>query len=95
MMQLDFAGRILRENPQLNLALAGYSAKTERASIIFERFGAITNYLESRWQISPTRMKLADFTAKGKPLIRLNFEIAEVKNPAAQTAKIENAAIAF
>ena len=63
MIQLDFAGRILRENPQLSLAVASpprkkNNSETENNSeTVDERFQAIAEYLETRWQIAPDRIK--------------------------------------
>ena len=81
MMQLDFAGRMLRENPNLTLTATGNSRKNEPKEITAERMRSIVEYLESRWQVAPDKIKFAENappTAAGATLI--NFQISEPPN---------------
>lgn len=76
MMQLDFAGRMMRENADLLLDVAALPPKRQAAEISATRIKAIYDYLESRWQIPAERIQLVtDGTINGKTLVR--FEIAE------------------
>ena len=75
MMQLDFAGRIMRENPTLLLSAAIKPRRGERDGIAAERLQVVTDYLESRWQIAPAKIKLAESAPAGSILLR--FEINE------------------
>ena len=89
MMQLDFAGRMMRENPNLALAVAGVSRKNEPAEITAQRVGAIVQYLETRWQIVPTRVKTAETTAGAASVTRISFQTSVApKSEAETTAKI-------
>ncbi len=92
MLQLDFAGRVLRENPQLNLLIAASSSKGENEIITAARFDAVVNYLQSRWQIASDQIKSATSATSGKPSLNLSFEFAPMENHEAKTTKIENAA---
>ncbi len=56
MLQLDFAGRTMRENPKLQIVVAIRSAKVERPEIAAERQRTIAEYLETRWQIAPGKI---------------------------------------
>ena len=81
MMQLDFAGRMMRENPSLLLSVAASPRTGERVEIAVQRLQTITNYLETRWQIAPAKINLAGSPPpEGKTL--LGFQTNE---PAAQT----------
>ena len=72
MMQLDFAGRMMRENPQLALAVA--PRKGERAEISAQRLQTIIDYLESRWQIAPEKIEQIDSQQAAKNTV-INFQI--------------------
>jgi uncharacterized hydrophobic protein (TIGR00271 family) len=63
MLQLDFAGRVLRENPDLILAVGRNPRKDENKTISDERVDAVTDYLATRWQIAPERVKYSDSAA--------------------------------
>lgn len=74
MMQLDFAGRMMRENPDLHLTVSDKTRRRESAEAAAERIQAIKNYLESRWQISHEKVQTVDDDAiDGKTLAR--FEV--------------------
>ncbi len=60
MIQLDFAGRVMRENPTLALNVSGARRQNENAEIADARFASIAKYLEDRWQISRDRMHLSE-----------------------------------
>lgn len=76
MMQLDFAGRMMRENPSLTLAASASLRKGERSEITAERMQAIINYLETRWQIPAERIKQSE-SAQAAGTTRLVFQIME------------------
>ena len=81
MMQLDFAGRMMRENPSLLLSVAASPGNGAREGIVAERLQSIVNYLETRWQIAPAKIKLSEAAPpEGKTVV--SFQINE---PAAQT----------
>ncbi len=86
MMQLDFAGRMMRENPNLTLAVAGNSRKNEPKEITAERLQAIVEYLETRWQIAPDKIKTAEAVPTAGIML-MNFQIND-----AQTANETRAA---
>ena len=76
MMQLDFAGRMMRENPNLTLAVTDVPRKGERVEITAERIGEIVNYLETRWQIPSEKIiQLDDVQTAGAT--KLVFQITE------------------
>jgi len=58
MVQLDFVGRMLRDIPNLDLAAAIGRRSNEPADIAARRARSIIDYLETRWQIEPTRVKV-------------------------------------
>ena len=61
MLQLDFVGRVMRENPGLEFSVTVQTSKNgEPTEIKEERFQAIATYLESRWQITPEKINDAD-----------------------------------
>jgi uncharacterized hydrophobic protein (TIGR00271 family) len=76
MMQLDFAGRMLRENPNLTLTVAVSPLRGERPAVTTERTQAIIDYLETRWQIPREKIKqIYNVQEEGK--IRINFAVDE------------------
>jgi uncharacterized hydrophobic protein (TIGR00271 family) len=80
MLQLDFVGRVMHENPSLQLLVAVQPRKAERQDITAERLQAVKDYLETRWQVMPDKIKLsADVQPEGKA--RLSFRNRE--NPIA------------
>ncbi len=84
MMQLDFAGRMLRENPNLALAVAGGARRNEPKEITAQRISAIVEYLETRWQIAPDKIKTAE-TVPTAGVMLMNFQINDA--PAADKAR--------
>ena len=60
MIQLDYAGRVMRENEELALAVSANRADGEDEKVIQQRMLAITEYLESRWQIDAGRVLLTE-----------------------------------
>jgi len=58
MLQLDFVGRMLRDIPNLDLAAAIGRRTNEPADIAAGRARSIIDYLETRWQIEPARVKV-------------------------------------
>lgn len=76
MMQLDFAGRMMRENPQLVLAVACQTRKRESPATAAARMQAIVEYLETRWQIPREKIRqIDDLQDEGE--IRINFAVEE------------------
>ena len=84
MIQLDFAGRVMRENPQLRLLVAAQPFAGERPEIVQERINAVKNYLETRWQIEPNKVAAAT-RAEAAGRTWLGFEIVEAAAAPAQT----------
>ena len=73
MIELDFAGRMMRENPSLLLSVRVQPRKGEGREIARERLKAISDFLETRWQIVPGRIKLMEAVPlEGK--VRLGFQ---------------------
>lgn len=71
MLQLDFAGRIMRENPRLSLVVTSPPRNENVPESVDERFRAIAEYLETRWQVAPERIKqFLDPEAENKTLIK-------------------------
>jgi uncharacterized hydrophobic protein (TIGR00271 family) len=60
MIQLDFAGRVMRENPKLVLIVSRSRRRGESPDIAAERFNSVAEYLERRWQVSKERTQLSD-----------------------------------
>jgi uncharacterized hydrophobic protein (TIGR00271 family) len=76
MIELDFAGRMMRENPSLRLSVNAQPRKGERPETAGERLKAISDFLETRWQIAPLRIKLREAVPpEGK--VRLAFQTSE------------------
>jgi len=67
MLQLDFVGRMLRDIPNLDLAAAIGRRTNEPADIAARRARSIIDYLETRWQIEPARVK---FIGENVPLVQ-------------------------
>ena len=67
MVQLDFVGRMLRDIPNLDLAAAIGRRSNEPAGIAARRARSIIDYLETRWQIEPARVKVI---GENVPLVR-------------------------
>ncbi len=59
MIQLDFAGRVMRENEALTLVVTGNRAEGEAEKITDERLNSIAEYLGSRWQLARERIIFA------------------------------------
>ena len=78
MMQLDFAGRMMRENPSLILQIAHAPQTGERAEITPERLQSVADYLDSRWQIAPAKIKFADAAPPAGKTV-LSFQTSEPK----------------
>ena len=77
MLELDFAGRVMRENASLILDVAVQDLKSsERKEISEERFKAIVDYLDSRWQIVRKNVDYAD-TEKPDAKTLLNFQTVQ------------------
>ncbi len=76
LLQLDFAGRVMRENPSLLLLVAVQKQKGERSEIADERLQAIANYLETRWQIKQDRVKFSE-AAPTAEKTAISFQIRE------------------
>ena len=91
MLQLDFAGRMLRENPSLLVAVAIQTHRGERAEIADQRFQAISNYLQTRWQIAPDKIKLFD-TAPPSRKTAITFQTVneQTKEPIEANAQAAN-----
>ncbi|PYT01745.1 MAG: hypothetical protein DMF63_02560 [Acidobacteria bacterium] len=67
-LQLDFVGRVMRENPNLKLVVVGDDKGLQNA-----RIGSIQNHLESKWQIDSNRLvRSEESTTDGT--IRLSFQ---------------------
>ncbi len=79
MMQLDFAGRIMCENPNLLLSVAAAPRKGERVEMTAERAQSIVNYLEMRWQVAPDKINISEAAAPQAGVTRINFQANEVK----------------
>jgi hypothetical protein len=60
MLQLDFAGRVMRENPTLILVVSGARTQSENTETALARVESIAEYLAVRWQISRERIELPD-----------------------------------
>ncbi|HXG82742.1 MAG TPA: DUF389 domain-containing protein, partial [Pyrinomonadaceae bacterium] len=88
MMQLDFAGRMMRENTNLTLTAAGNSRKNEPKEITAERMRSIVEYLETRWQVAPEKIKTAEAVPTAGVML-INFHMNDAPKPEAETqAKI-------
>ncbi|MEJ7862067.1 MAG: DUF389 domain-containing protein [Pyrinomonadaceae bacterium] len=88
MMQLDFAGRMMRENTNLTLTAAGNSRKNEPKGITAERMRSIVEYLETRWQVAPEKIKTAEAVPTAGVML-INFQMSAAPKPEAETqAKI-------
>jgi uncharacterized hydrophobic protein (TIGR00271 family) len=60
MLELDFVGRVMRENPILALVVSGVRHQNEAEETATARLQYIKEYLESRWQIPGERIELSD-----------------------------------
>lgn len=85
MLQLDFAGRVMRENATLMMTVAANRRKDETETIATERTVAVARYLEERWQVSRDRVifqeteQLADKT-------KMEFRVSSRVDPAPPAA---------
>jgi len=71
---------MMRENTNLTLTAAGNSRKNEPKEITAERMRSIVEYLETRWQIVPEKIKtVAAVPTAGVMLI--NFQMNEAQTP--------------
>jgi hypothetical protein len=70
MLLLDFAGRTMRENPSLILEMTKNPRKGEREEVSAARIKAVADFLETRWQIPPEKIKGIDGAATA---VRLTF----------------------
>lgn len=59
MIQLDFAGRVMRENEALTLVVTVNRAEGETEKITDARLNSIAEYLGSRWQVARERIIFA------------------------------------
>jgi len=80
MMQLDFAGRMMRENTNLRLTAAGNSRKNEPKEITAERMRSIVEYLETRWQVAPEKIKTVEAVPTAGVML-MNFQMNEAQTP--------------
>ena len=87
MMQLDFAGRMMRENTNLTLTAAGNSRKNEPKEITAERMRSIADYLETRWQIAPEKIKTAEAVPTAGVML-INFQMNDARTANETQAKI-------
>jgi hypothetical protein len=65
MLQLDFAGRVMRENQSLEMMVVPSRSKDEGDEVANARYESIAAYLDTRWQISRERIRLSDQQAAG------------------------------
>lgn len=80
MLQLDFAGRLMRENPNLTLFVAAKPEKAKRAEeIVDNRLQAISDYLETRWQVAPDKIKSSADAAQSEGKIWIGFQAVKPK----------------
>lgn len=82
MMQLDFAGRMMRENPNLILSVAASPLRRgETPAAVAARAQAIADYLESRWQIALAKINQTNEVSPAFDVIRLAFAVRENPPP--------------
>ncbi|MEO6334706.1 MAG: DUF389 domain-containing protein [Pyrinomonadaceae bacterium] len=58
MIQLDFSGRMIRDNPKLRLAVVIGQRRNEEADIATKRARSIIDYIGSRWQVQPANIQI-------------------------------------
>lgn len=80
LLQLDFVGRVMRENTGLVLEVTS----SEAGSLEDERFSAIVDYLESKWQISRDRVVRSEIDEQAGGRTRLRFQMKGGQPPEAQ-----------
>lgn len=86
MMQLDFAGRVMRENPNLILSVAASPLRRgETPDVAAVRSQAIADYLESRWQIAPAKITQTSEVSPAFDAIRFAFAVRENPPPPQET----------
>jgi uncharacterized hydrophobic protein (TIGR00271 family) len=76
LLQLDFVGRVMRENPSLGLLVAVRLRRGENARVAADRMRSVVEYLESRWQIASVRVKASE-TDQPQGRTWLGFEAGE------------------
>lgn len=86
-LQLDFVGRVMRDNPRLTLLVGGNDA----AAVEEGRFGTISDYLESKWQIGRERVARSTDDS-GDRRTRLSFQVPSLppSDPSAEDAPGSN-----
>lgn len=86
-LQLDFVGRVMRDNPRLTLLVGGNDA----AAVEEGRFGTISDYLESKWQIGRERVARSTDDS-GDRRTRLSFQVPSLppSDPSAEAAPGSN-----
>ena len=85
MVQLDFVGRMMRENPSLVLAVSSEPGNTAR-NVENDRVKSISDYLATRWQIQADRIEAPDDSKRGGRML-LQFRLAA---PPAENATTAN-----
>jgi hypothetical protein len=93
MIQLDHAGRVMRENMSLTLSVSGLGTQDENSiitdNIDHARLKAIADYLESRWQIGSDRITYTDAEPEGRT--RIAFAIKQENTDTATPAPVTSA----
>jgi len=75
MLQLDFAGRVMRENATLIMTVAANRRKDETQKIATERNEAVAGYLEERWQVSRDRVSFQE-TEQPADKTKMEFRVS-------------------
>ncbi|MDB9359470.1 DUF389 domain-containing protein [Nodularia spumigena CS-588/02] len=80
---LDRAGRILQQQPSLNLEMIVNQEEDELAEVVPERSQAIKAYLESKWQISSDRINWQTGTESQRSTI-LQLTVKSLRKPSGE-----------
>jgi uncharacterized hydrophobic protein (TIGR00271 family) len=89
MLQLDFVGRLMRENPTLALIISTGSSGEANSTLEAQRFQSVADYMATRWQVQPDRLETSEQPQRGGRML-LQFRIrTDSSEEAADSGNVE------
>jgi uncharacterized hydrophobic protein (TIGR00271 family) len=89
MLQLDFVGRLMRENPTLALMISTGSGGEANSTLETQRFQSVADYMATRWQVQPDRLETSEQPQRGGRML-LQFRIrTDSSEEAADSGNVE------
>jgi hypothetical protein len=84
MLQLEYAGRMINDHPNLNLIVHTPPSRKNAAVIAARQTVAIANYLRTRWQV-PAHRVISVETPGQVGNVTISFEAASDGEPIVET----------